>query len=261
VSPAGPDHAAHTASAAAAPDVIDLWLIRTDQPGPVLGALAALLDAAEQDRAARMLFGADRRRFTAARGAARLIIGARLGVAPRRLGWAYGPHGKPELTGAPPGTTVSFSHAGDVTALALTSRRAVGVDLQGRPARLDVLAMSARYYPAAEAAFVAAARDPDHQVRRFLTLWARKEACVKVAGGRLVPGLALPVRAAGQAAGPVLVTSPGGYLPEPCLVRDIPAPAGCRAAVAAAGPAPFRVARRWWHGLSADGAWPDGTVA
>lgn len=220
---------------------IELWLIRTDLPGGRLDDLERLLDDAERDRARSMKLAADRSRFVAAHGAARLIIGARLGAPPAALRWRHGPHGKPELSGEWTGIEVSLSHSGNLAALALARGRAVGVDIQFRPASLDPARMSARFYPPDEARFVREGRGPARQAGRFLRLWARKEACVKVGGGRLVLGLLLPVAGAGQ------VIVPGGGLPPgPCLVRDVPVAAGCYGAVAADGALPCRVTRRWW---------------
>jgi hypothetical protein len=50
------------------------------------------------------------------------------------------------------------------------------------------------------------------------------------------------------------VCDPGGPLPGPYLVTDVRAPAGFRAAVAAAGPEPFSVRTRSWPGRPASRA-------
>jgi phosphopantetheinyl transferase len=87
-----------------------------------------------------------------------------------------------------------------------------------------------------------AADEAAGQMARFVRLWARKEACVKVSGGRLMQGMLLPV----QGDGYVLVTDPAGALPGQCLVRDVPVPPGFGAAVAAAGSEPFGLRVFWW---------------
>lgn len=230
-------------------DIVDVWLIRTDLPAPVLADLETLLDATERQRADATLLPDYRRRFIAAHGAIRVIIGHHLGAPPAQLSWRHGPHGKPELAGAWTGVQVSLSHSGELAALALTSRRRVGVDLQQLPADLDATRMSARFYPPAEARFVTVASGPAGQVNRFIRLWTRKEACVKVVGGRLLPGLKLSVGGTGRVVvrdpgGPL----PGGPLPGSYLVRDVPVPQGFYAAVAMEGTLPYRVTRHWWPG-------------
>jgi 4'-phosphopantetheinyl transferase len=226
-------------------DAADVWLIRTDLPDEVLAGLETLLDEAERQRAGALLAASHRRRYVAAHGAARVIIGSHLGAPPAQLRWRRGPHGKPELAGPWTGVQVSLSHSGGLAALALTSRRRVGVDVQRRPAGVDVTRVSQRFYPPAEARFVMAASGPAGQVSRFTRLWTRKEACVKVTGGRLLPGLRLPARGSGQ----LIIHDPGGPLPGPYLVRDVPAPRGFYAAVAMEGTLPYRVIRH---------SWPDG---
>jgi 4'-phosphopantetheinyl transferase len=227
--------------ASAAADTVRLWLIRTDVAPDTLAGLACLLDADERDRAAAFGIELHRRRFIAFHGAARVILGELLGIPPGRLRWRHGKHGKPELANAPAGERVSLSHSADLAALALARHRRVGVDVQELAATLDPVRIAERFFPGAEARFVRAGGKAG-QLGRFTSLWARKEACVKVTGGRLMQGMKLPV----QGAGSVTVHDPAGGLPGPCLVRDAPAPAGFRAAVALEGTGPFRIRQHRW---------------
>jgi 4'-phosphopantetheinyl transferase len=219
-------------------DAVEVWLIRTDLPERVLDDLRALLDDGERERADALMYQAGRRRFIAAHGTFRVILGRRLGVSPASLRWHLGPHGKPELAG--PGPRVSFSSSGDFAALAAAAHRRVGVDIQQLLADLDVTRMAARFFPSQEAQFVASAAGCQGQVARFTWLWARKEACVKVAGGRLLPGLEQVIPRTGVVGG-----GQGGTPEGPCLVRDVRAPRGYRAAVAAEGTRPYDIIRRW----------------
>jgi 4'-phosphopantetheinyl transferase len=223
-------------------DVVEVWLIRTDLPGHVLADLLSLLDDGERERARALICSDNRRRFIAAHGTFRVILGRHLGIPPASLRWQLGPHGKPEL--AMPGPRVSFSHSGEFAALATAPGRRVGVDIQQLLPRLDVTRMAARFYPRQEAEFVASAVVPARQVARFTRLWARKEAYVKVAGGRLLPGLEQVIPPNG-----VVVDGVGGSDGAPpggaCVVRDVRAPLGYRAAVAAEGTHAYDVIRRW----------------
>ena len=222
-------------------DVVEVWLIRTDLPEHVLADLLPLLDDGERERACALVYPDSRRRFIAAHGAFRVILGRHLGVPPASLRWLVGPHGKPELAG--PGPRVSFSHSGDFAALATAPGRRVGVDIHQLLPRLEVTRIAARFYPRQEAEFVASAVVPARQVARFTRLWARKEAYVKVSGGRLQPGLEQVIPPSGVVDGGSGsgVGLPGG----PCLVRDVRAPRGYRAAVAAEGTRAYDVIRRW----------------
>ena len=255
---------------------VDVWLIDTDLPAPALARLQALLDGDERRRLDTIAAASRRRRFVAAHGALRVIVGDRLGIPPQRLAWRRGRHGKPELAepAAPaepaqrvepaqpaeparPAAVlqVNLSHSGDLALVAVADRRPVGVDIQRLPLRLDPLRLAARYFRDPETRYVAEAADPAVRAERFAQLWARKEACVKAAGGRLAHGLTLPVHPAGaDTGGPdgagVLVRDPVGALPGDYVVRDVPAPDGFRAAVALAGADCYEVRRHRWAGAA-----------
>ena len=190
-----------------------------------------VLDDSERARAAAFLSQRDRRQYTVAHGALRILAGRALRVTPSALRWDHGPYGKPALAAPGADLSTSLSHSADLVAVAIAAGRAVGVDIQHLVPRLDVVAMSARFYPAAEAAYVAAGRDAGARADRFTRLWSRKEAVVKAAGGRLWPNLRIAVLD-GDVVG--CADPPGAH-----RVADVPAPPGCRAAVALAGAAPF----------------------
>lgn len=223
------------------PDPVEVWLIQTDLPEESLACLEGLLDESERRRAGAYLLPVHRRRFVVTHGAARVIIGGHLGAPPRELRWRRGPHGKPELAGRPAGLRFSLSSSGSCAALALSPRRSVGVDVQQCPDGLDVSRLAPRFYPPDEARFVLSASSPQARLARFIRLWARKEACVKVSGGRLIPGLLLPVRGRGH-----ILVDTGEPAGGPCLVGDVAAPAGFHAAVALEGARSYRVTRRHW---------------
>jgi 4'-phosphopantetheinyl transferase len=214
-------------------DPVRVWLIDAVQPEAVVAALAGLLDDEEGRRAAAMQRAADRRRFTVAHGALRVIVGDWLGVPADRIRWRFGPHGKPEVDGV----QVNLSHSGELTAVALTAYRAVGLDVQRVTAAGAAVALAERYFPAAESEFVAAGRDADERAHRFARLWARKEACVKAVGGTLAHGLPLPVAGEG-----VVRTADG-----PLRVTDLALGSGFCGSVALRGEAAYAVTQHQWQ--------------
>jgi 4'-phosphopantetheinyl transferase len=218
----------------AAIDTVQIWLVDTEAPAPVLAALESLLDDDERRRVAALRSPRLRRQFIAAHGAVRVIVGGCLAAPPEQIRWRRGEHGKPELAGAWTGRQVNLSHSGGLVLVAVSERRPVGVDIQHSPPRLDPARFAARFYPAPEARSVASAGEPADRADQFVRLWTRKEACVKAAGGRLMQGMALPVT-------DPLVHDPTGALPGHYRVRDVPAPRGFHAAVALAGAQPFQV--------------------
>lgn len=224
---------------------VHVWLIRVALPGADLTGLTSVLDADERSRAAKLALDAHRRRFIAAHGVARVIIGHWLSVPAARIGWRRSPNRKPELTGTPGDTQVTMSHSGDLALLAIADGRRCGVDLQQVPDATQAMRLARRFFPAEETAMVAAGRTPEERVRRFGLLWTRKEACLKVTGGRLMPGMRLPVARTATDDG-VLVRDDGGPLPGPYLTQDLAVPAGLQAAVAVDGARPCAVVRHWW---------------
>lgn len=189
-----------------------------------------MLSPEELSRASTAHNHEDARRYISAHAAARFILGGRLGIAPTDLRWTLGPQGKPAVDG----TEFSLSHSGELSLIAVSARRPVGVDIQEIVAGLDVLGMARRFFPAPEAAEVVAATDPG---LAFARLWARKEAVVKARGGRLTAGLSIPVR------GRRSEVIPGE---QPYRVTDLPAPDGHRAAVALQGAEPYTVELLEW---------------
>jgi 4'-phosphopantetheinyl transferase len=227
--------------------LVTIWLLHTDQPGELVGALAELLDEPERARAEAITEPQVHAEFVVSHAATRQILGRLLGVPTGTLHWRYGSSGKPSL--ASPGTDlqVSLSHSEGLAAVAVSTARRVGVDVQRQRSADGLIRMAERYYPAAEAEYVALAGDPTELGRRFSTLWTRKEACAKVGGGRLIPTLAWPSRPLSDQStdAPVFLSGdPAGD--DPVVVMDLVMPDGFSGAVALAGTDPFRVLTHWW---------------
>ena len=220
-------------------DVVRVWLAPLDLPAPAAARCADALDDGDRARASALADPDDRRRFTVAHGLLRILAAQELGAPPGGLRWATGPHGKPELVPPWSGLHTSLSHSGGMVAAAVSASRPAGVDIQELLPGLDPVRLSARFFPAEEARYVAAGRD-GAQADRFAHLWARKEAVVKASGGRLWANLAMPVRAR-EVVRPV-------QPPGPHRVADVAAPPGFRAAVALTGAAPFVLDAGAWPG-------------
>ena len=208
-------------------DAVRVWIVPVAVPADELARYRAVLDADERDRAARLGAGALRDRFTVAHGALRVLAGRAAGAPPAALTWRRGRYGKPALTGPWSGLHTSLSYSGDLVAVALSEGRPVGVDIQHVAPGGDPISASARFFDPREARHVAAGPDPAGRALRFTRLWARKEAAVKAAGGRLWPNLAVPVHRADV----VECVEPAG----PHRLADLRTPAGYAVAVALAG--------------------------
>jgi len=217
-------------------DTAQVWLVDGRLPEHALAALHTVLDDDERARAHGYRHDDERRRYVAAHGAVRCVLGELLGVPAAELRWRRGEHGKPELTGRFAGTPVNLSHSGELS-LVCVATRATGVDIQRVDVGLDVAALANRFFAPDEASTVLSGRTDGTRVHRFATLWTRKEAVVKAAGTRLAQGLRLGVRQ------PVVVLEG-----QPYRLRGVPVPHGYRAAVALHGDDGYRVTLRVWRG-------------
>lgn len=221
-------------------DLARVWIVPVDVPPDTVARCADVLDDSERARAETLLSPRDRQRFTVAHGALRMLVARALGTRPAALTWIPGRYGKPEL--APPwsGPCTSLSHSGEAIAVAISTGRPVGVDIQHLAPDLDVVGLSARFFAPDEASYVAAGGDASARAGRFAYLWVRKEAVVKAAGGRIWANLVIEVN--GRDA--VSCIEPEG----PHRVADVAAPPGFRAAVALSGADPFVVRTEGWPG-------------
>jgi len=221
-------------------DFVRVWIIPVDVPAETAASCRDVLDDSERARAAAFLSPRDQQRFIIAHGALRILAGRELGAPPAALSWIPGQYGKPVLAAPWSGLQTSLSHSGDMIAAAIAAVRPVGVDVQHLVPGLDTVGLSARFFPPEEAGYVAAGRDAGTRAARFARLWARKEAVVKSAGGRLWPNLTIAVHDRDV----VSCAEPA----SPHRVADVTAPAGFRAAVALAGAAPFVLETAGWPG-------------
>lgn len=145
---------------------------------------AATLAAEEAERAARLVFPADRARFLAAHGGLRGILAGCLDRRAEDLRFAFGHNGKPYLPGAP--LYFNLSHSHDWALVAVTRVAEVGADIERiRPVEPR---LAQRFFAPAEAA--ALARTPEaERAAAFFRCWTRKEAFLKALG----EGLARPL--------------------------------------------------------------------
>jgi 4'-phosphopantetheinyl transferase len=219
-------------------DLVRVWIVPCDVPPEVAAWCTGVLDERERTRAKAFLAPGDRHQFVVAHGALRILAGRELDTPAESLTWIAGPHGKPELAAPWSALRTSLSHSGRLVAVATSSGRPVGVDIQHLMPSLDTIGLSARFFPPDEAVYVEAAPDARTRADRFAHLWTRKEAVVKAAGGRLWPNLRVPARDREV----VRCSEPASLF----RVAEIAAPSGFRAAVALAGAAPFEVESARW---------------
>lgn len=153
-----------------------------------LARLGQLLSAGETARATLLKNEHSLNRYIAARGLLREILGGYLGIAAKNVPLAAGEHGKPFLPGESKELCFNLAHSGDHLLLAVTVKRAVGVDLErvipGKP-----LEEMARLVFSRQERAQLSRLAPPRQEPAFYRCWVRKEACLKACGrGFSLPG-------------------------------------------------------------------------
>ena len=171
----------------APPDgAIECWQVDLDRPDWCVDRLEAVLAADERERAARFVFGRDRRRFVVARACLRALLARACGLPARDIRFHYGPHGKPalDLPGAEDATHFNVSHSGDLALIGLTRDAPLGIDVEMVRPLPDLLALATRYFSPGEASAIREA-SPGQRELTFFLCWTRKEAFVKATGDGL----------------------------------------------------------------------------
>jgi 4'-phosphopantetheinyl transferase len=165
-------------------DEFEVVVARLDAPPDEIRKLHASLAPEERERAARFFFPRHRRRYIAARGLLRRLLGERLGLRPEEVRLVYGKNGKPlvDPSVAHGGLHFSVSHSDDVALFAFSRACELGADIEALRAIRSADAIAAHVFSRREKRAYAAARD---KALAFLRCWTRKEALAKGIGAGL----------------------------------------------------------------------------
>ena len=236
---------------------VHVWSADLDLDDARIAALGATLDPAESARAQRFHFERDRRRFTAARGILRTLLGRYLEVPPGTgLAFAYSERGKPAVASPVRAGEVrlcfNVSHSDGRALFAFARGVEVGIDLEAG-ARLgdDWPMLARRIFSAREQAELSAV-PPDQRRAAFLDGWTRKEAYLKATAQGIVDGLASIEVTLDPARPPRLLAVPAGQSVADWTLYDLRTDARFAGTLVVAG-AGARVKRQEFH-FPPDGA-------
>jgi len=167
---------------------VSVWHAELDLPPDTISGLRDLLADDELHRVSHMRFERDRRRFIAAHGALRGLLGQYLGIRPRQVQFRLSASGKPTLNrDLNSQLTFSLSHSAGLALIAIANGADVGVDVEHVSYETDCLDVARHWFSAAEAHALESM--PDRQrTQAFFDLWTRREAWAKARGD----GLAMP---------------------------------------------------------------------
>ena len=167
-----------------ASDEIHCWSVPLYVPANTLARLFETLSPDERDRAARLRFERDRRRFIVARAALRELLGRYVATPPDQVRFAYNAFGKPKLSRQFGGRLkFNLSHSSDLALIAITWGAEIGVDVEQIRAT-DYADIARSFFARRE--FEELSSVPKHlQARTFFDFWTRQEAYAKARGDGL----------------------------------------------------------------------------
>ncbi len=164
---------------------VHLWLMPLELVRHRHDALTAVLDASERERAARFHFERDRRRFEAAHGWLRELLGHYVGRPGHTLTFDLSAQGKPSLFVAESaGIRFNLSHSGEHALIGLTRHLELGVDVEQVRPMTDLDAIARANFSRTEVDALSSI-DASRRTDAFFACWTCKEAYVKAIGGGL----------------------------------------------------------------------------
>ena len=179
-------------------DRVDVWKVWLDSAELSTEALPGILAPDEVERARRFHFDRDRTRVTACHTALRNILARYLQMSAVEIRFRYERNGKLEIAEMQnsDGLRFNLSHSSGLAVIAVSSGRAVGVDIEKVIPKSECLEIARRFFSEREYQALSAIHESERQ-RAFFACWTRKEAFVKAIGDGL--SYALPEFSVGVA--------------------------------------------------------------
>lgn len=156
---------------------IEVWNIHLPDHRAETEICRALLSDDELERASKFIHPADAERFILCRGFLRRILADCTNGEPSAIRFNRNEQGKPFLEESH--LEFNVSHSRDRLLIAVTSGRAVGVDIEFRREKVNRDAIAERWFAPEEKAFFQGLENP---AIGFFDIWAKKEAYVKALG-------------------------------------------------------------------------------
>jgi 4'-phosphopantetheinyl transferase len=158
---------------------VHLWRVALDVSYTQLCRLRDLLAEDELFRLERFKFSDLQRRYAAARGALRAILGGYLSTGSVPLKFGYTARGKPFLLNTADHIEFNLSHSGDLMVAAFCRVWPIGVDIEEEDRRLPAREIAERFFCSHEKEEIARQDGEIARVATFFQIWTAKEAVLK----------------------------------------------------------------------------------
>ena len=164
-------------------DEVHVWCVKVNEVASGPSKMGCILSVEEREKAARLRFDRDRRRFVIRHVMLRIVLARYLDEEPAALRFLFGPHGKPMLGDGGDKAALSFnmSHSADIALCAVTRNRRVGLDVEWCLRKVDDVEMAGWCFSTREAETLREL-PVGRQVHAFFALWTCKEAYLKAVG-------------------------------------------------------------------------------
>lgn len=169
------------------PNEIQIWRLPLEDAQGAFEGCRRILSRDERNQADRKLPGRVRNEFIYGRACLRILLSLNLGTAASSVLIASSQYGKPYLC-EDPALNFNVSHSHGMVLIALSKQGGVGIDLECRNERTQVMKLAPRVLSPTEIDRLISL-NTDAGSRYFHQVWTRREAIVK-ADGR---GLSLPL--------------------------------------------------------------------
>lgn len=161
---------------------VHVWTCWLNVSPCALNSFEHLLSEGERKRARGFRFAEHRDRFIASHGILRILLSRYLRTDPAALEFSHSKHGKPFIAGRFLDRKLDFNlaHSENLVVLAITHRRAIGIDIERVRPVDDLSELVARFSKRERALFEDLASGK--RLLAFFKLWTRKEAWLKATG-------------------------------------------------------------------------------
>ena len=169
---------------------IHVWRVKLDLSADEITKLTTILAEDEQLKANRFRFAEHQRRYIAARGILRRLIGIYLNITGDSVKFEYNSRGKPKIAEFLNHQNLQFnvSHSQELALCGITRDRRIGIDLEYLRDIDDAAKIAQRFFSPTESALIASLHG-EEQKQVFFQLWTAKEAYLKAIGSGLAGGL------------------------------------------------------------------------